>query len=451
MLDRFSDSFNSILVPEPHSLDLMRRKRAEHGFTGQLGNFALLDIIQMGCLAQRDGRLSIRNGRRRAEVILSRGRIVHAATEGRVGEDALLEILSWEKGEFQFGPTDLGSQSDLTIRGGWEQVLMDAVRKRDELRSAGSIQSREPALPTDQNLADGLLTRIETQRKRVRRAQLLKRVWLAILLVTTASSVAYIVTTERARLAEYSGKLKNRVTRLMRRHLQWQRRAAEQVLVPGGEFIYQDGERLNLRPFVIDSTEVTVWDYADFLRAIGSDTRFDHPNQKPHKGHSNPDWETYSRAALAGEIYHGVRLNPSFPAVYVDWFDAYAFAGWKGRRLLTELEWEKAGRGGDGRRYPWGTDMAPNAANLLGSLQTGPSLTEVRAWKRDRSSYGVYDMAGNVSEWTASDDGQGNPVIRGGNFRSDNAELTRRILHLSRETKDERIGFRTASDGQSRE
>ncbi len=425
----------------------MRRKRAAQGFTGQLDSFALLDIIQMGCLAQRDGRLSIRNGRRRAEVILSRGRIVHATTKGQVGEDALLEILSWEKGEFQFGPTDLGSHSAPTIRGGWEQVLMDAVRKRDELRSASSIESRDPALPTDRDLADDLLTRIETRRKRVKRTQLLRRVCLAILLIAVASTAAYIVSTERPRLAEYGSNLKNRIARLMGRHLRWQRRVTEQVVVPGGEFIYQDGERPSLRPFLIDTTEVTVWDYADFLRAIGSDSRFDHPNQKPHKGHSNQDWEMYSHAAFAGEIYHGIRLNPNFPAVYVDWFDAFAFASWKGRRLPTELEWEKAGRGADGRRYPWGTAIVPNAANLLGALQTGPSWTEVGVWKGDRSPYGVYDLAGNVSEWTASDDGQGNPVVRGGNFRSDNGELTRRILHLSPETKDERIGFRTARDG----
>src|SRR5207237_612702 len=89
---------------------LMPRK--EHGFSGQLHNFALLDIIQMGCVAQRDGRLIVRNGRRRAEVILCRGKIVHAATESQVGEDALLEILTWEKGEFRFGSTGNAIQSN---------------------------------------------------------------------------------------------------------------------------------------------------------------------------------------------------------------------------------------------------------------------------------------------------------------------------------------------------
>src|SRR6266478_7769645 len=144
----------------------MPRKTAEHGFTGQLDNFALLDIIQMGCLAQRDGRLVIRNGKRRAEVILRRGRIVHAATKGQVGEHALLEILSWEKGEFQFGSIDSGIQSDPTIQDGWEQVLMDAVRKRDELRSAGLNEPTRRPLPNDRSSADGLLTQIEQERKR---------------------------------------------------------------------------------------------------------------------------------------------------------------------------------------------------------------------------------------------------------------------------------------------
>ncbi len=424
----------------------MPRKTAEHGFTGQLDNFALLDIIQMGCLAQRDGRLVIRSGRRRAEVILSRGRIVHAATKGQMGEDALLEILSWEKGEFQFGSIDSSIQSNPTIQGGWEQVLMDAVRKRDELRSAGFNESITRSLPNDRPSADGLLTQIELERKRMDRARRVKRAFLAVLIIAAASAATYVISIKQQRLTAYGSNLQKRVGELVARHSHWQRRVTEQIAIPEGEFIYQDGERLNLKRFVIDSTEVTVWDYADFLKATGSDPRFDHPDQEPHKGHSNRDWENYSHAAFSGENYHGIRLNPNFPAVYLDWFDAYAFARWQGRRLPTELEWEKAGRGPDGRRFPWGTDMLANAANLLGALQPGPGWTEVGVWRQDRSPYGVYDMAGNVSEWTASDDGQGNPVVRGGNFRSSSGELTRRILHLSPETKDERIGFRTVRD-----
>jgi hypothetical protein len=422
--------------------------RKTQGFTGQLVNFALLDIIQMSCLAQRDGRLIVRNGRRRAEVILARGRIVHAATKGQVGEDALLEILSWDKGEFQFGSTGHGIHFSPTIQGGWEQVLMDAVRKRDELKSAGFSESITWPLPNDRSSADNLLMQIEQERRRIERARFIKRVSLAASLLCAVFVATYVVSIKHHRLAAYASNLQKSISELVEKHAHWQRRSAEPIAIPDGEFIYQDGERLSLKPFAIDSTEVTVWDYSDFLQAIGSDTRFDHPDQKPHKGHSNRDWESYARAAFSGENYHGVRLNPNFPAVYLDWFDAYAFARWKGRRLPTELEWEKAARGADGRRYPWGTDMFANAANLLGSLEPAPGWTEVGVWKQDRSPYGVYDMAGNVSEWTASGDDQGNPVVRGGNFRSDNGELTRRILHLSPGTKDERIGFRTARDGE---
>jgi Uncharacterized conserved protein len=425
---------------------LMPRK--EHGFSGQLRNFALLDIIQMGCVAQRDGRLIVRNGRRRAEVILCRGKIVHAETESQVGEDALLEILTWEKGEFRFGSTGNAIQSNRTIQGGWEEVLMDAVRKRDELTSADLNESITRPLPKDRSSADSLLTQIEQERKRIERARRAKRVFFLVSLLAAACAATYLIAIEYQQLKAYGSKLQKRVSELMERHSHWQRRATKQIEIPEGEFIYQDGERLNLRPFVIDSTEVTIWDYTDFLKVVGSDTRFDHPNQIPNKGHSNHEWESYVHAAFSGENYHGVRLNPNFPAVYLDWFDAYAFARWKGRRLPTELEWEKAGRGTDGRRYPWGSDMVANAANLLGALQSGPGWTEVGVWKPDRSPYGVYDMTGNVSEWTASDDGQGNPIVRGGNFRSDSGELTRRILHLSPDTRDERIGFRTARDGE---
>jgi hypothetical protein len=426
----------------------MRQRSAERGFTGQLDNFALLDIIQMGCLAQRDGRLAIRNGRRRAEVILARGRIIHAATQGRVGEEALLEILSWENGEFRFGPTDFTDHSDTTIQGGWEQVLMDAVRKRDELRSTSLIEPTGSTLPMDRVLADSLLDRIEKEHGRTKRIRLVRRICLTALLLVVNGVAVFFISVNRDRLFEKARSLRDQLTTLIAGHSPWQRWVAEQARVPGGGFIYQDGERLNLKPFVVDATEVTIWDYTEFLRAIGSDTRFDHPLQDPRKGHSNPDWERYSRAAFAGQTYQGARLNPNFPAVYLDWFDAYAFARWKGRRLPTEQEWEKAARGTDGRRYPWGSEPLPNGANLFGAASSGPIWSQVGKWQRDRSPYGVYDMAGNVSEWTAPGDASGNPVVRGGNFRSENGELTRRILGLSPQTRDERIGFRTVADGE---
>jgi len=65
----------------------------------------------------------------------------------------------------------------------------------------------------------------------------------------------------------------------------------------------------------------------------------------------------------------------------------------------------------------------------------------------DRSQYGVFDMGGNVSEWTGTWAENGNPVVRGGNFLNAEGETTRRVVNLLPETIDARIGFRTVGRG----
>lgn len=102
------------------------------------------------------------------------------------------------------------------------------------------------------------------------------------------------------------------------------------------------------------------------------------------------DWEN-------GAIPDGKFLHP---VTMVSWYDALAYCRWESKRLPTEQEWEKAARGTDGRRWPWGNKMDPAKLNTYYNVG---STTRIDTYTAGVSPYGMFDMAGNVSEWTASD------------------------------------------------
>ena len=213
------------------------------------------------------------------------------------------------------------------------------------------------------------------------------------------------------------------------------RDVSDAVLIPAGEFIFRDGQKRSLPAFTIDRYEVTLADYSAFLDALphGETKRFDHLDQPPAKtDHLPRDWAEVAAAARAAGTWKGHPITLNGPVFNVDWWDAWAYAKWKGRRLPTEEEWEKAARGAEGRQWPWGNESDPARANTGTDYSDQPAeggkidghawWCDVDAMPGDVSSYGVGGMAGNVAEWTATlvpdpdlPDVQ-IPVFRGGDF-----------------------------------
>lgn len=163
---------------------------------------------------------------------------------------------------------------------------------------------------------------------------------------------------------------------------QW-RELATSVVIPAGEFVMgtdsgradpQDRpeHKVGLPAFRIDKYLVTNAQYARFVAATG---------RRPPINWTN------------GKIAPGKERHP---VTMVSWFDARAYAEWAGKRLPTEQEWERAARGTDARRWPWGDKMEPQRLNTY--YHVG-GTTDVGVYPSGASPEGLLDMAGNVSQW----------------------------------------------------
>jgi iron(II)-dependent oxidoreductase len=177
--------------------------------------------------------------------------------------------------------------------------------------------------------------------------------------------------------------------------------AAEMVRIPAGAFTMgnNDGpedERpahiVNLSAFEIDRLPVTNGKFAEFLNATGPHNR---------AGERLYDFDDAdARIHLHGKYWIADRGFENHPAVEPTWAGARDYCKWRGKRLPTEAEWEKAARSADGRKYPWGNAAPDHDRAWFGRSfnQTAPA----DAFPSGAGPYGALGMAGNAWEWVSS-------------------------------------------------
>ena len=218
--------------------------------------------------------------------------------------------------------------------------------------------------------------------------------------------------------------------------------------IPGGEFLMgstgiwldeQPVHRVRVDPFWMDETEITNQQFRRFVEATGYTTTAERPPSPeevtkhlppgaptPYPGElaagalvfmtprraGDPWWQWVAGASWQHPRGPGSAIegHDELPVVQVSWFDAVAYCQWAGKRLPTEAEWEFAARGGlAGKRYVWG-DEDPYTGKPRANIWHGDFprrntaddgyilASPVRSFPAN--SYGLFDMAGNVWEWT---------------------------------------------------
>jgi sulfatase modifying factor 1 len=237
------------------------------------------------------------------------------------------------------------------------------------------------------------------------------------------------------------------------------------ALVPAGEFFYGQHEHVvNIEyPYEMMVTDVTNAQYAVYLNEAAASGTIQVTGDKVMGYYPGDEFHAYNHeeAIPAGEYLHvpldspvlriafdgeEFEARPGYelhPMVNVTWFGAQAYCDFYGWRLPSEVEWEKAARGTDGRPFPWGNEIERNQANFYSSHDlfekifaglgdTTPvgfydgSVYDGYQTEEAASPFGLYDMAGNVWQWTGDVyEDQHYRYMRGGS--KDNYEYNLRV------------------------
>ena len=253
-------------------------------------------------------------------------------------------------------------------------------------------------------------------------------------------------------------------------------RSNEMVLISEGKFLMgsraDDGRvgvdlgvdeipqrEVYLKAFYIDKYEVTVGAYRKFAKG---------PSEEERK-FANETVNSPSILIVGGLTGERARMkkmrvpiaDDDFPMADVSYMEAESYCKSMGKRLPTEEEWEKAARGSDGRIWPWGNKFETGMANTIESKEN--RTVQGGSFTADMSPYGVYDMAGNLMEWTSSwyeaypgsklerpQFGKGYKVMKGGTWGAPSIPFSR-VAHRhpvkpTENNHSHRYGFRCAKD-----
>lgn len=258
------------------------------------------------------------------------------------------------------------------------------------------------------------------------------------------------------------------------------------VLIKGGSFQMGSDHgmpyeapvhEVTVKSFYMDKTEVSVADFAKFVAATDYVTEAEKFGSSGVFDVTARQWTMKQNVSWRHPEGENSNAAPNEPVCQISWNDAVAYAKWAGKRLPTEAEWEYAARGGlKNKEYSWGDELKPNGVIMANYWQGEfpiQNLNEDGFQKRApvksfaANGYGLYDMAGNVWEWTAdwyADDyyeksPQQNPtgaengeerVMRGGSWMcAGNFCTNYRVAgrsHSTPETGLNNVGFRLVRD-----